>query len=215
MKRIFFVLVTVVLVLMAVMPCFAQETLTVEEIPTGTVEVGAKIKDWVTVAYEWTMSHWDDIMGIVLFVAAIIYKFGSGVFKNKILPELQAQGNTTIAMASAAGKLTQATKENFDKVIKEVKEFLIQAEERELSLTEALAEAGRSKEEYRLLCECYQQKNQEIATALLAQEQMIYDTLMSAKLTDMRKAEIERQHLANKTAYQALAARIEGEANAE
>ena len=100
--------------------------------------------------------------------------------------------------------MIQTTKTNFELAINELKQILQEDEAREKRLCEAIAASEGNKEEYRAMCEKYEVQNKALVAALLAQEQMVYESLMSAKLTDVRKEEIERQHLERMNAYKAL-----------
>ena len=69
-------------------------------------------------------------------------------------------------------------------------------------MTPMMQQYVKTKEEYKDLCIQLMTQNKVMVTALMAQEQMTYETLMSAKLTDVRKEEIEKQHLQFKSAFE-------------
>ena len=219
MKRIFCgILAALVLMILLVAPCFAADATATEVIVEGGTVIDAvpesgiageapdetQVTDVLTDGWNWLMGHKDDIMAGILLIAATLYKLGTSAIKKKILPDITKQSETTTEIAAAAGKLTQANKANFEAAISELKKILDGDEERETRLCEAIAASERNKEEYRNMCEKYEVQNKALVAALLAQEQMVYESLMSAKLTDVRKEEIERQHLERMNAYKAL-----------
>lgn len=231
MKRVFSgILAALVLMILLVAPCFAQETeiaspetsgahIEDADIPSEETadaeEPGEEIiddtsADILTDAWNWVMDKKDDIMAIILLIAAALYKLGSAVIKKKILPEITKQSERVTEMASAAGKITQTNAANFMATVEEFKKILNEDEEREKRLSEAIAASERNREEYRQMCEKYEAQNKALVASLVAQEQMVYEALMSAKLTDVRKEEIERQHLKRLNEYESLEDTVNG-----
>lgn len=209
MKRVFFIFLTVALIFTAVLPCWAEGLTVVDGAEEGEAlqedepAVGGEI-DVITDFWNWIMGHKDDIMAMILLVAAALYKWGAGAIKKKIIPALEEQGTTVADMASAAGKITLANKDNFEKVMDEVRELIRSGGEREKVFLEAVKICDDSKAQYAEMCGKLEAQNAALASALMAQEQMIYETLMSARLTDARKEEVETQHLKLKATYEAL-----------
>ena len=204
MKRIWIVFTVVLLMMTLALPCFA-ETATEENV---WVQIFGF--DIVTEGYNWIMGHKDDIMAGVLLVAAALYKWGSGVLKKKVIPKLEAQSDTTTNIATAAGKLTQANKEYFKQALEEVKAVMAEGGEREKVFLQAVEVLEKSKEEYRLMCEQMIDQNDKLRAALMAEGQMVYEALMSAKLTDARREEIEAKYLKLRSEYEALTAEKTG-----
>ena len=215
MKRIFLFLAVIMAVLTFALPCFAEEpqsvTMEVASVDTEAATVmegeeNATTQDWLTelfgIGLEFLDEYEDRIMAGVLLVVAIIYKVGSATVKKKILPKIEQQGANAIEMISAAGKLTKTNKENFDAVISEVKGVLAEDNEREKRLISALETERMTTEAYREICKNYENMIREFSSASLSQGAMVYEALMSAKLTDVRKEEIERQYLGNKAVYE-------------
>lgn len=212
MKRVFLILMAVMLLFALVLPCVAADSLTViddveDEVIADDEDGGV---DVITDFWNWLMSHKDDIMAMILLVAAALYKWGSGAIKKHIIPELEKQGAKVVDMASAAGKITLTNKDNFEQVMNEVKEVIKEGNEREQVFLEAVRVCNDTKDQYAALCGELRAQNEALGSALMAQEQMIYETLMSAKLTDARKAEVEAQHLKLKDTYEALLKRENG-----
>ena len=126
MKRVFLILMAVMLLFALALPCVAADSLTVvddvEDEAIADGEDGGV--DVITDFWNWLMSHKDDIMAMILLVAAALYKWGSGAIKKHIIPELEKQGAKVADMASAAGKITLTNKNNFEQVMNEVKEVI-------------------------------------------------------------------------------------------
>lgn len=205
MKRLFSIFCVLLIVLNFVaFSCYAQETddeMTVETeapVESETVETGEEdelggadnpikqTQDWLTEFWETLMSHKDDIMAAILFIVATLYELGSKRLSKKVLPMVQAQSKTNTSIANATGKVVEANREYFERAI------------------EALEVSEKTKEQYRVMCEKYKEQNEKVIKASLSLEQMIYEALMSAKLSDLRKEEIERQHIMCKRNYEAL-----------
>jgi hypothetical protein len=222
MKRIFLIIAVIMTVMMFMLPCFAEETAVVtseavsvdtEAVTVVEGDVNTSTQDWLTnlfsLGVDFLDEYEDRIMAGVLLVAAIIYKAGAATIKKKILPKIEKQGENAMGMITAAGKLTKTNKENFETVIDEVRSILAEDSEREKRLLTALETEHKTTEEYRNMCEQYRKQICEFSSVSLAQSAMIYEALMSAKLTDVRKEEIEKQYLKQKEFYENIVLVIE------
>lgn len=222
MKKCFLFLAVIMTVMLLAFPCSAEDaaSVTAEETSTdaGSVTIvdgGEKVAtgDWLTNLFSFGMDFLDEyedrIMAGVLLVAAIIYKTGAATIKKKILPKIEKQGENAMGMITVAGKLTKTNKENFDAVINEVKGVLAEDSEREKRLLTALDTERKTTEAYREICENYENMIREFSSASLSQGAMVYEALMSAKLTDVRKEEIEKRYLEQKNFYENIVMVIE------
>lgn len=210
MKRIFVVL-TIVMLIMAFLSstCYAMEDYPVvkegEETDGDVVGGGDDTvpQDWLTDLRDAIRANKEDITTLCLAVAGILFEIGAVYFYKKIWPKIEEfikqQSEKALEMAKASGKITQKNKEQFEEVLTEVRAILADGSERESILLKAMETETKTKDEYKALCEKMFVYLNTLATAMAAQEQMTYETLMSAKLTDVRKEEIEKQHLQNKT----------------
>lgn len=206
MKRIFLIAFILCIVMAAMLPCSAMEVHTDTSAETDVVDVGdgGFSTDWLTDLWETIKEHKSDIMTVVLLIVAAIFELAWKNFSKNVLPTITKALEKVKEMATAAGKITQTNKEQFSEVIGEVRGVLAAGGDREKVLLNALALSETREKEYKVMCEQYAAQNQTLVTALMAQEQMNYETLMSAKLTDARKEEIEKQHLYLKGKYEAM-----------
>ena len=207
MKRIFLIAFILCIVMATMLPCSAIEVHTEAAAVTDAIDVGEGdfSTDWLTDLWETIKEHKSDIMTLALLIVAAIFEIAWKHFSKKVLPIILQALEKVKEMATAAGKITQTNKEQFSEVIGEMKGILAAGGDREKVLLDALAISEKNKEEYKAMCEQHAVQNQIMVTALMAQEQMIYETLMSAKLTDARKEELEKQHLYLKGKYEAIA----------
>lgn len=203
MKRVLLVvLLAVCLMFASVISCAAMEV----EIAEGAAEEEV---DWLTDLNDAIKENKDDVIALCLALAGILFEAGVIFFYKKIWPKLETfikqQSEKAMEMAKASGQITQTNKNQFDEILKEVKSILTDGSEREQILLKAMETETKTKEEYKALCEQMMTRYGVMVTALIAQEQMTYETLMSAKLTDVRKEEIEKQHLQSKALLEAAA----------
>ncbi len=213
MKRIFVVL-TIVMLIMAFLSstCYAMEDSPVvqegEETDGDVVGGGDDTvpQDWLTDLRDAIRANKDDIAALCIILAGALFEAGVIYFKKKIWPAIdkfiKQQSEKAMEMAKASGQITQANKKQFEEVLQEVRAILTDGSERERVLLNAMETEAKTKEEYKDLCIQLMTQNKVMVTALMAQEQMTYETLMSAKLTDVRKEEIEKQHLQFKSAFE-------------
>lgn len=218
MKRVFIVFIALLAVITLVLPCFANEAVPeVDPIESETViedatdGVGEDVLSEIFGFVKYFFGEYAaELAAAALGLVAIVFKKKFKNFVEVILPSIKKQVSTTIEMAAAAGKLTEENKNNFEQSLSKMKEILDGDEEREKRFLEALETERKTTEEYRALCEGYRATIKEFAAAALSQGEMVYDALMSAKLTDVRKAEIEKQHLKSKAVYEDIISREDG-----
>lgn len=219
MKRIFIILVAVLMVVSLSLPCFANEAVLESE----TAGLETVVDD--TAYDEETMDVIAEIIGFVKYffgeyaaemaaavigVVAIVFKKKFKQFVEVIFPAIKKQVNATVEMAAEAGKITVENKKYVEDSLSQMKKILENDEEREKRLVEALETERKTTEEYRAMCEGYEAAIKEFAAAALSQGSMVYDALMSAKLTDVRKEEIEKQYLKGKAVYEAIIFKEDG-----
>lgn len=200
MKRMFFATFLVVcLMTVLFVPCVAVET----ALPDMTVEQQGGF-DWLTDLWDTVMAHKSDILTVFILAVATLYEIGSSKIKNKVIPGVEKACKKAKEIAGVAGQITQDNKAQFKEMIEEMRGILAAGSEHENLLLAALEQSEATKEEYKRLFEAQLLNMQTLSSALMAQEQMAYETLMSAKLTDVRKEEIERQHLRLKAIFEAI-----------
>ena len=209
MKRIFAAMMVVVLfVALMTSTCYATEDYPEAQVVEGTTgdalagDEDVISQDWLTDLRDSIRENKDDIAALCIVLAGALFEAGLIYFKKKVWPQIESfvkkQSENAMEMAKASGKITQKNKEQFEEVLAEVKSILAEGSERESILLKAMETETKTKDEYKALCEKMFVYLNTVATAMAAQEQMTYETLMSAKLTDVRKEEIEKQHLQNK-----------------
>lgn len=212
MKRILIFTAIIVVLFSAVFPCFAEETasedamaaeVTVDE--TAEDDVGW---DWLSQAYEDGISflglHADEIAAAIILISSFMDKKKTKVVTDEVLPKVKEQGKVVIDMAEAAGNIIKENKAAFFENLTEMKKILNDDEEREKRLLAALDTEHKTTEQYQALCEQYVDMLHTFAAAAISQGAMTYEALMSAKLTDVRKEEIEKEYLKNKAMYEEI-----------
>lgn len=214
MKRIFATLMVVVLfVALMTSTCYAMEDYPEAQVVEGTTgdalpgDEDVISQDWLTDLWDYIRANKSNITTLCLVAAGLLFELGAIYFKKKIWPAiekfLKQQSEKTMEMAKASGQITQTNKKQFEEILGEFKAIIADGSEREKTLLKAMETERKTKEEYKALCEQLVTRYNVMVTALMAQEQMTYETLMSAKLTDVRKEEIEKQHLQYKAALEA------------
>ena len=137
---------------------------------------------------------------ILLIIVAIVCSIAKTIAK-KVLPEAAAQIKATKELAygiatqdDERAKKNEAWKQAADLVLDKMQEKLNESEERDKLLTRATEALEASDKRYSEMTKL-------LAEAFMLQATTNYDTLMSAKLTDIRKAEIEENYLNQKKFY--------------
>ena len=156
--------------------------------------------DWDSLR-AYALENKSDIVTIVLLVVAAIMRSMAKTIAKKVLPEAAAQIKATKELADGIAtkdderaKKNEAWKQAADNILNKMQEKLDESEERDKLLARSTAALKASDKRY---CEM----TQLLATALMTQATTTYDALMSAKLTDIRKEEIERNYLEQRAAY--------------
>ena len=156
--------------------------------------------DWESLR-AYAMENKSDIATIALLVVAAIMRSIAKTTAKKVLPEAAAQIRATKELADGIAtqdtereKKNEAWKAAADIILNKMQEKLDESEERDKLLARSTAALEASDKRY---CEM----TQLLATALMTQATTTYDALMSAKLTDIRKEEIERNYLEQRAAY--------------
>ena len=156
--------------------------------------------DWESLR-AYAMENKSDIATIALLVVAAIMRSIAKTTAKKVLPEAAAQIKATKELAdgiatqdSEREKKNEAWKAAADLVLDKMQDKLNESEERDKLLTRATEALEASDKRYSEMTKL-------LAEAFMLQATTNYDTLMSAKLTDIRKAEIEKNYLNQKEFY--------------
>ena len=159
--------------------------------------------DWESLR-AYAMENKSDIATIALLVVAAIMRSIAKTTAKKVLPEAAAQIKATKELAdgiatqdSEREKKNEAWKAAADLVLDKMQDKLNESEERDKLLTRATEALEASDKRYSEMTKL-------LAEAFMLQATTNYDTLMSAKLTDIRKAEIEKNYLNQKEFYSRL-----------
>lgn len=156
--------------------------------------------DWESLR-AYAMENKSDIATIALLVVAAIMRSIAKTTAKKVLPEAAAQIKATKELADGIAtqdderaKKNEAWKAAADLVLDKMQDKLNESEERDKLLTRATEALEASDKRYSEMTKL-------LAEAFMLQATTNYDTLMSAKLTDIRKAEIEKNYLNQKKFY--------------
>lgn len=205
MKKILLLtLITLIVISGFGITCFAEETADtgpLDEAFGGLEEAFSSLEiDWESLK-TYALENKDDIVSVILVIVMVIMRSIVNKIVKNISPKVsqQVEGVAVLAQQMIDHENTVAEDNRTwraasDAILDKIQEKLDNAEERDKLLTRATLALEASDKRYTEMTKI-------LAEAFLTQATTNYDALMSAKLTDIRKAEIEENYLKQKKAY--------------
>lgn len=205
MKKLLLLILVMLTVISAFgVTCFAEEAEgsgALDEAFGGLEEAFASLEiDWESLK-TYALENKDDIVSVILVVVMVIMRSIVNKIVKNISPKVsqQVEGVAVLAqqMIEHENKVAEDNKEwraLSDGILDKMQEKLDNAEERDKLLERATLALEASDKRYTEMTRI-------LAEAFITQAATNYDALMSAKLTDIRKAEIEENYLKQKKAY--------------
>lgn len=203
-KIILFTLIMLMAISVFSIVCFAEEAT-----DSGSLDAafGSLKEAFSSLEIDWeslkayAMENKDDIVAVVLVIVLAIMKGIVNKIVKKVGPEVAKQTRDIAELAvnmvdheNQVAKDNKEWRELANGILEKMQEKLDNAEERDKLLARSTLALEKSDARYAAMTRI-------LAEAFMAQATTSYDALMSAKLTDIRKEEIEANYLNQKKAY--------------
>lgn len=203
-KIILFTLIMLMAVFVFSIVCFAEETSdggTLDTAFDSLKEAFSSLEiDWESLK-AYAMENKNDVVAVVLAIVLVIMKGIVNKMVKKLGPEVAEQTSNLAELAvnmvdheNQVAKDNKEWREKANGILEKMQEKLDNAEERDKLLARSTLALEKSDARYAAMTKI-------LAEAFMAQATTNYDALMSAKLTDIRKQEIESNYLNQKKTY--------------